>query len=415
MLRKLTVIGCSFSPWHPRRIWPGPSGPCRIWASITTTASTGSRQEPGRGATNIGSRACRASRIRPSIRRSIQRCWPPSGSSIRISLPICPRDAVRVAAVAGVFWPRCGVLPPIRIQLARADASVLIAGLSPVAVVFSFSLMPELLFTRAAARQRDFGRTRAPPELRAGCAILAGVCGALGVSHQVRRWASAVHSPLYFALAKTFCERRHCSSPRCCRRWLAGNGGWPGTCRTPGIWSRCTTPITSAFQIYNVPMRDLPLVVWHNLDGFLWASGKLLTFDMPYGREAVGASGGRRRHRRLRAVWLKRTRKLQYPLAALGISGVLLVWHFPPDPALRFSAIPAAADGTGHGGRQPGSRSAVGLGEAGLWRSFRGCRIRRGTRSVGGIWIFCTVFGLAKFVPDVRRLPVRICLAFESL
>jgi hypothetical protein len=93
------------------------------------------------------------------------------------------------------------------------------------------------------------------------------------------------------------------------------------------------------FQIYNVPLRDLPLVVWHNLDGFLLGAGKLLTFDVPYGAKplervvAVAAIAG--------AVRLaRRTRQLHYPLAALGLSAILLIWHYEPDQRFVFPLYP---------------------------------------------------------------------------
>ncbi len=93
------------------------------------------------------------------------------------------------------------------------------------------------------------------------------------------------------------------------------------------------------FQIYNVPLRDLPLVIWYNLDGFLQGAGKLLIFDLPYGSKhlervvAIAAIAG--------CVRLTmRKRALQYPLAALGMSAILLVWHFPPDQRFVFPLYP---------------------------------------------------------------------------
>jgi hypothetical protein len=88
-----------------------------------------------------------------------------------------------------------------------------------------------------------------------------------------------------------------------------------------------------------VPLRDLPLVVWHNLDGFLMGAGRLLTFDVPFGSKhlervaAVAAIAGCVRLAR-------RTRKLQYPVAALGISVALLVWHYTPDQRFVFPLYP---------------------------------------------------------------------------
>src|SRR5262249_1174211 len=93
------------------------------------------------------------------------------------------------------------------------------------------------------------------------------------------------------------------------------------------------------FQIYNVSWRDLPLVIWHNLDGFLLGAGKLLTFDVPYGAKAlerVAAVAGIAGAVRL----ARRTGRFQYPLAALGISALLLVWHYVPDQRFVFPIYP---------------------------------------------------------------------------
>ncbi len=80
-------------------------------------------------------------------------------------------------------------------------------------------------------------------------------------------------------------------------------------------------------------------MIWYNLDGFLQGAGKLLIFDLPYGSKhlervvAIAAIAG--------CVRLTmRKRALQYPLAALGMSAILLVWHFPPDQRFVFPLYP---------------------------------------------------------------------------
>jgi len=106
-------------------------------------------------------------------------------------------------------------------------------------------------------------------------------------------------------------------------------------------WDLVTLYYTNyvGFQIYNVPIRDLPLVVWHNLDGLLMGAGRLLTFDVPFGSKhlervvAVAAIAGCVRLTR-------RTRELQFPMAALGISSLMLVWHFTPDQRFVFPLYP---------------------------------------------------------------------------
>ena len=105
-------------------------------------------------------------------------------------------------------------------------------------------------------------------------------------------------------------------------------------------WDLVTLYYTNylGFQTYNVSLRDLPLLIWYNLDGFLQGAGKLLIFDLPYGSKhlervvAIAAIAG--------CVRLTmRKRELQYPLAALGISAILLVWHFHRISASFFRCI----------------------------------------------------------------------------
>ncbi len=113
---------------------------------------------------------------------------------------------------------------------------LLMAALSPVTVVFSFSLMPELLFTRAAIGQLD--SRRAGHE--AGCAAMAGVAGrrlrGAGVSGEIDCRAAAAHGSVVLRAAQAFPKRPRCFSPRWYPPWPAGSGGWRGTWRIPGIW-----------------------------------------------------------------------------------------------------------------------------------------------------------------------------------
>jgi len=81
-------------------------------------------------------------------------------------------------------------------------------------------------------------------------------------------------------------------------------------------------------------------VIWYNLDGFFRGVGKLLTFDTAAGESihferviAAAAIAG--------AVRLaSRRRFTQYPFAALGMSAILLVWHYQPDQRFVFPLYP---------------------------------------------------------------------------
>ena len=215
---------------------------------------------------------------------------------------------------------------------------VIAAALNPMAAVLGFSLMPELLFTSLllaslviAERALESG---APAWLPAIAGLIAGAAY-LTKSAALPLLATV---PLCFVLRKRY---------RGAAWFLAtmfpavAVWQWWVARHVSHAWDLVTLYYTNyiGFQIYNVPLRDLPLVVWSNLDAFLQGAGKLLTFDVEFGSKhlerivAVAAIAG--------AVRLaSRTRKLQLPLAAAGMSIVLLIWHYQPDQRFVFPLYP---------------------------------------------------------------------------
>ena len=113
---------------------------------------------------------------------------------------------------------------------------LLMAALSPVTVVFSFSLMPELLFARVAIGQLDSRRAGHA----AGRAAMACVAGRR-LRGAWRIWRSRLPR---LCCSRFRCasrcagisEKPRCSSPRWYPPWPDGSGGWRGTWRIPGIW-----------------------------------------------------------------------------------------------------------------------------------------------------------------------------------
>jgi hypothetical protein len=212
---------------------------------------------------------------------------------------------------------------------------VAVAGLSPVAAVFSFSLMPELLFTALLLASVLLAERSAGG---AWLVVLAGLCGALAYLTKSSAAPLLLTAPLCFVLRKQFSKAALFFAAM-----LPAVVGWQWwvSQHLSRSWDLVTLYYTNyvGFQIYNVPLRDLPLVAWHNLDGLLMGAGRLLTFDVPFGSKhlervvAVAAIAGCIRLAR-------RTKKLQFPLAALGISALMLVWHFTPDQRFVFPLYP---------------------------------------------------------------------------
>jgi branched-subunit amino acid transport protein len=276
---------------------------------------------------------------------------------------------------------------------------VLVAGLSPVTVVFSFSLMPELLFTALLLGSVILAERAMQPEASRWLALAAGICAALAYL------TKSIAAPLLFTVPLCFALRKHYQKAALFfATMLPAMAAWQWWVarHLTHSWDLVTLYYTNyvGFQSYNVPLRDLPLVIWYNLDGFLTGAGKLLIFDLPYGSKAlervvaIAAIAG---CVRLAA----RRRQLQYPLAALGMSAILLVWHFPPDQRFVFPLYPLLLMGLA-----TELRNIVGVLRF-TWAKPAFAE-RLAAAGVGALLLgiaafagFCTVFGLAHFVPDL--------------
>jgi hypothetical protein len=276
---------------------------------------------------------------------------------------------------------------------------VLVATLSPIAAVFSFSLMPELLFTALllasvllAERSLELGASRWLP-------VLAGICGALAYLTKSAALPLLLTAPICFVWRKQLGN-----AMRFFLAMLPAVIGWQWfvSQHLSRSWDLVTLYYTNyvGFQIYNVSLDDLPLVIWHNLDAYLMGVGKLLTFDIPVGSKhlerviAIAAIAG--------CVRLARkTRQFQYPLAALAMSALLLVWHYTPDQRFVFPMYPLLLAGLWT------ELANVGAALKTSWK--KPAKADRTAAAVGAgllaalaLFIACTtVFGLFKFLPDL--------------
>jgi hypothetical protein len=275
----------------------------------------------------------------------------------------------------------------------------LMAALSPVTVVFSFSLMPELLFTALLLAGLILAERATHPEAPLWLALLAGLCAALAYLAKSIAAPLLLTAPLCFALRKQFRKAAlffaaMAPAVAAWQWWMARH-----VARTSDLVTMYYTNYTG-YQSYNVPLRDLPLVIWYNIDAFLQGAGKLLIFDLPYGSKhlerviAIAAIAG--------CVRLAmRTRALQYPLAALGMSAILLVWHFPPDQRFVFPLFPLLLMGIATEVRN--LCGALRLARAKPAFSDRLAVAGLGSLLAGlaAFAIFCTVFGLTHVIPDL--------------
>ncbi len=211
----------------------------------------------------------------------------------------------------------------------------LIAGLNPFCALLSFSLMPELLFTSLLLLSLVLAER---------CTSVSGM-GLSGIVAGLAYLTRAAAMPLLLTVPLVLVFRKKYQSAMIFTiAMLPAITGWQ-------LWTwhhlspshdLVTLYYTNylGFQIYNVGLADLPSVVWHNFDALLVGIGKLLLFDLgPIGSKhiervvAIAAIAGIARLAR-------RTGQLQYPLAALAYSALLLVWHYQPDQRFVFPLYP---------------------------------------------------------------------------
>jgi hypothetical protein len=276
---------------------------------------------------------------------------------------------------------------------------ILIAALSPVTVVFSFSLMPELLFTALLLGSLILAERAMQVETPLWFAVMAGFLAGLAYL------TKSIAAPLLCTVPLCFTLRKHYKKAGFFfAAMLPAVAGWQWWVarHLAHSWDLVTLYYTNyvGFQIYNVSLRDLPLVIWYNVDGFLMGAGKLLIFDVPYGSKhlervvAIGAIAGCIRLAR-------RRRELQYPLAALGMSAILLVWHFPPDQRFVFPLYPLLLMGLATELSNFWGVLRLTWAKPAFTDRFAAAAVGAVLAGIAGFAVFCTVFGLAHFVPDL--------------
>src|SRR5580704_138981 len=297
--------------------------------------------------------------------------------------------------LAALWW----LLRDYGFSLRERYVLLLMAALSPVTVVFSFSLMPELLFTALLLASLILAERAMQPEAPQWLALLAGICAALAYLAKSIAAPLLLTVPLGFALHKHF--RKAGLFFAAMLPAVVGWQWWMARHLTHS-WDLVTLYYTNyvGFQIYNVPLRDLPLVIWYNLDGFLQGAGKLLIFDLPYGSKhlerlvAIAAIAG--------CVRLTmRKRALQYPLAALGMSAILLVWHFPPDQRFVFPLYPLLLMGLATEVRNICVALRLAWSKPALADRVVVAGFGSLLAGLAAFAIFCTVFGLSHVIPDL--------------
>lgn len=218
-----------------------------------------------------------------------------------------------------------------------STALCVMIALSPCAIVLSASMMSDIVFCAAlvaailAIESADRGTWRA---------LAAGALAAVAYLIKTAALPLAFAGPLWLALRK-----KYRAAALMFAAMLPAIAAWTLWSSAQMAHSRdlVTLYYTNylGYQVYNVGWRDLPLVMWKNLDGFLCGIAELLIFDIaksPWGTYlgrflgAVGIAGTVRLARR--------SGMTPYHWFALMYTAILLVWHFAPNNRFLLPLFP---------------------------------------------------------------------------
>ncbi len=212
-----------------------------------------------------------------------------------------------------------------------------IVALSPCAVVISAGVMSDLVFSVALLAAMLAIESAERSTL---WALGAGVLAAIAYLIKTAALPLAAAGPLWLLLRK-----KYRAAALMFGAMLPAVIAWT-------LWSRAhmsnagdlvTLYYTNylGFQIYNVGWRDLPVIMWKNLDGLFWGIAELLIFDVA--KSAWGICLARFLGIVVIAGTVRFARRAgvtPYHWFALGYTAILLVWHFPPNNRFLLPLFP---------------------------------------------------------------------------
>ncbi len=151
------------------------------------------------------------------------------------------------------------------------------------------------------------------------------------------------------------------------------------------------------YEFMNVSLRNLHLVLWKNIDGFMWGLGSLVlpnvtsSYLLKIVAELIAVAmicGVVRMVRRGMAV--------QYTMFAAGSAFMLVIWHFPPNERFVLPLVPLA-----FAGLLTEMEHFVGMARAGLRHRDVSQRIASAIMASVVAVVFAGAFGLQAFVGGV--------------
>jgi hypothetical protein len=237
------------------------------------------------------------------------------------------------------------VFPRLGIAGWRAWLLMALVAVNPYMLVFSSTLVSELTFTALmlAALLLTGRETRS-------AAIAAGAVAGLAYLTRSAGIVFLVAGPLYLWMRH---KRREAIL------WLGAMlpfvMGWT-------VWTRLHQVSTNdpaliyytdyfRFELYSLSLRDMPLILWRNIDGLLFGLGSLVlpnvfpSFFFKTVAEVIAVAAIAGVVRMVRHGHMGSGMGRLYALVAAGSCAQLAVWHFPPNERFVLPLFPLALAG----------------------------------------------------------------------
>ena len=237
------------------------------------------------------------------------------------------------------------LFPRLGITGWRAWLLLALVAVNPYMLVFSSTLVSELLFTALMIAAMLLTERAADMENGVKAAIAAGIVAGLAYLTRSAGIVFLVAGPLYLWI-----RHRRREAILSGAAMLPFVLGWT-------IWTRLHQVATSdpaliyytdyfRYELYSISLHDLPLFLWRNVDGLLLGFGSLVlpnVFPSFFFKTlaqvlAVAMIAGVVR-------MVRRGKGVLYALLAAGSCAQLLVWHFPPNERFVLPLLPLALAG----------------------------------------------------------------------
>lgn len=240
------------------------------------------------------------------------------------------------------LWLLASYLPRFGLEGWRMWTLLAIVALSPYTLLFSTTLLSEPLFAALLLASLLLAERAADNDPRnpAGLALLSGIVMGFAYLARSSGIVAIAALPAFF-----WWRRQPCLAFPFLLGMLPFVISWTA-------WARIHQTHTSdpmlmyyvdyaSYEVYNIPFKSIPLVLWKNIDGLIGAFGSMILIkfsDSPFLKMVQLTLGVAVIAGLIRLA--KNGRCLSFLFFALGNAFLLLIWHFPPDQRFIYPLLP---------------------------------------------------------------------------